>query len=415
MVLAYDAIPAGKRAPERAIVPRFSLAERDRRHALVRAAMAAAGIDVLLLPGATSRWEQSMADSRYITGIGGFGTETFTVFPLKDHPTAYVFNRANWWQSLLDWIDDVRDGRNRWAENAIERLGEIGFKRGTIGVSGLAGPLRSPDGLIPFTTIDRIAKAFPAAKIVNATSLIQDVRAIKSAEEIVMIGKAAAIAEKMVASLGKAKPGVTEKNLYGEMLRILVSEGGEVPAMIIVGSGPDISHGQFTPTERTLRRGDLVIGEIEGRYCGYSAQIIAALVLGKAKPAYREMMRVSAAAFEAVVAEMKPGATMGLVMDTYRKAVEREGKGRCVGAYPLMHARGLGDESPAILSQDELRQFEHFPLQEGMVFVVKPRVTVAGSPFVGQVGDTVVVTATGARRLGKRKLGLTEVAIKVPT
>ena len=69
--------------PETDLIPQISLAERDRRYKLVREKMAAEGLDILLLPANTSRWEQTMADSRYLTGIGGFATEVLTIFPAE--------------------------------------------------------------------------------------------------------------------------------------------------------------------------------------------------------------------------------------------------------------------------------------------------------------------------------------------
>jgi len=98
-------------------IPRLSLAERDRRYRAVRGAMAAENLDVLVCPASTARWEQTMADSRYLTTIGGFGTETLTVFPGKGEVTAYVFNRASFWLAAQDWVTDVRDGRNLWLKN----------------------------------------------------------------------------------------------------------------------------------------------------------------------------------------------------------------------------------------------------------------------------------------------------------
>lgn len=48
------------------LIPLLSLAERDRRYQNVRERMAQEGLDVLLLPANHSRWEQMMADSRYL-------------------------------------------------------------------------------------------------------------------------------------------------------------------------------------------------------------------------------------------------------------------------------------------------------------------------------------------------------------
>jgi hypothetical protein len=60
--------------------------------------MEQAHIDVLLAPANTGRWEQLQADSRYLTSVGGFATEVFTVFPMEGEVTAFIFNRAAWWK-----------------------------------------------------------------------------------------------------------------------------------------------------------------------------------------------------------------------------------------------------------------------------------------------------------------------------
>jgi hypothetical protein len=44
-----------------------------------------------------------------------------------------------------------------------------------------------------------------------------------------------------------------------------------------------------------------------------------------------------------------------------------------------------------------------------MVFVLKPRVRDTGSSISAQVGDTVVVSPSGGRRLGRRPFGLSVV------
>jgi len=40
------------------MIPQLSIQERDRRYQMVRAEMAKRGIDVLILPANTGRWEQ---------------------------------------------------------------------------------------------------------------------------------------------------------------------------------------------------------------------------------------------------------------------------------------------------------------------------------------------------------------------
>lgn len=107
---------------------------------------------------------------------------------------------------------DVRDGHNRWADNAIERLKELGLENATIGISGLSGLFRAPDGIIPHTTVTSIQSAFPHARLVNVTEMMQEVRAVKSPEEVSFLERPAAIIDEIIQTMAtSAKPGLTEK------------------------------------------------------------------------------------------------------------------------------------------------------------------------------------------------------------
>ncbi|HWE76294.1 MAG TPA: M24 family metallopeptidase [Stellaceae bacterium] len=388
-------------------IPRLSLAERDRRYAAVRAAMAAENLDVLICPASTARWEQTMADSRYLTTIGGFGTETLTIFPRDGEVTAYVFNRSAFWLAAQGWVADVRDGRNLWLKNIEQRLDELKLTTGRIGIAGLSGLTRTPDGIIPYATVEGIKAAFPHAAIADATELMSRVRQVKSAEEIDLLRRSTEMAEAMVGTLADLKPGDTERTAFAHMTHRLIVEGGDLPAMMIIGAGP-AAHGMFVPTLRPLVTGDVITGEVEGRYAGYSGQIIRPVVLGAARSDFRELMAITVAVFNDVLPGMKAGATLGSVLAVYDAAVARHGGGVCKSAYPLMHARGLGDEYPTVLSPDDIARHGDFKLETGMAFVLKPRVAKKGVP-TAQIGDMVVVGESGGIRLGREALGLKEI------
>ncbi len=388
-------------------IPQLSLEERDRRYKKVRTEMARSNIDCLLLPANTGRWEQLQADSRYLSSIGGFATEVFTVFPLEGEVTAYIFNRAGWWKQAQNWVQDVRDGRNRWGENAIERIKELGLGQGTIGIAGLAGLFRAPEGIIPYSSVKAIQDAFPQAKLINATEMMQEIRAIKSAEEVSLLERSAAIIEKVIETMVQtARPGVSEKELYGAMVHAMLSNGGELPTLFFLSAGPDISNSSFVPTDYVIQNGDRIINEIEAKYAGYAAQAVSPVVIGKANQDYEEMIKISRDCFEAILDEMKPGVTFGSLFDTYRESVEQRGKGKYLWNHPMMHARGLGDDGPALLGNQDLERFSKMKLESGMVFILKPQVRTAQGKGRASIGDTVVVTEDGARRFGKRELKL---------
>ena len=389
------------------MIPQLSIQERDRRYKIVRGEMAKHGIDSLLLPANTGRWEQLQGDSRYLTTIGGFSTEVFTVFPREGDVTAYIFNRAGWWKQAQNWVADVRDGRNRWGENAIERINELGWQKGTIGISGLAGLFRAPEGIIPYSSVKAIQDAFPQAKIVNATEMMQEIRAVKSAEEVSMLERSAAIVEKTIeAMVENANPGVSEKELYGAMVHAMLANGGELPTLFFLSAGPGLSNSSFVPTDYRIQKGDRIIDEIEAKYGGYAAQAVCPVVVGAPDDEYRRMIDISRACFDAILHAMKPGVTFGALFDVYTRTIEEQGKGKYLWNHPVMHARGLGDDGPALLGDKDLERFSKIELKTGMTFILKPQVRPAQGKGRGSIGDTVTVTENGARRLGKRELKL---------
>ena len=392
---------------ETELIPQLSLEERDRRYRNVREEMARRGIDILLLPANSGRWEQLQGDSRYLSSIGGFATEIFTVFPREGEPTAYVFNRAAWWKRAQRWVADVRDGHNHWAENAIERLKEIGFENGTIGISGLAGLFRAPEGIIPYSTVTKLQENFPRAKIVNATEMMQQVRAVKSAEEIELLERSAALIERMIATMKEsARPGVSERELYAAMAQTMLAGGGELPTLFFLGSGPEITQSSFVPTSRRLQAGDRIVNEIEAKIGGYAAQAVAPVSLGEPAAEYRRMVELSAECFDAILAAMRPGTTFGALFDVYMDTIRHADEKKYVWSHPMMHARGLGDDGPALLGDRDLERFRRIELETGMVFILKPQVRAAAGKGRASIGDSVVVTERGARRLGSRELKL---------
>ncbi|MFI5270244.1 MAG: hypothetical protein ACHQ7M_22930, partial [Chloroflexota bacterium] len=73
----------------------------------------------------------------------------------------------------------------------------------------------------------------------------------------------------------------------------------------------------------------------------------------------------------------------------------------------IMHGRGLGDDSPLFTpsSGDDTG----WVLEENAVFMVKPLIMTEGRRRSVCLGDSVVCTPNGARRLGSRQIRIIEV------
>jgi Xaa-Pro aminopeptidase len=393
---------------EKPIIPTFSLAERDRRWGLLRAAMTRANLDALISLPNEGHWDQFGADTRYITQIGGTQTEVGAILPREGEVTAVVrgANEIEWWGLAQEWVTDIRPSRRSYGEPVIERLKEIRAQR--VGVIGLSGLVRAPEGVVPWGTFEKIRAALPNLSFENATNLMQEVRAVKSAEEISFIEKAAdIIGHANEVLIGHARPGVGEHELVAEMLREIVRRGGEPITMMLFGSGgPEVPWAQRVFTTRKLRPGDLINTEVEAKYAGYIAQALQPISLG---PKPRELERIFDASkiiFDKMLAFLKPGLTFGAVARFYQEEVQAAGY-EPDGA--LMHGRGLGEDAPMLWGARRDFPEQDAKLKEGHVFILKPACKHGFMRDSIRAGDTVAIEANGARRLGTRELAFVAV------
>jgi len=397
-------------------LPKFSVAERERRWGRVRELMRGAGLDAIIGFPNQSHWDQFQADIRYLTHIGGHQTEVAVVFPLSGDVTAFVRggNEVEWWSIAQDWIKDIRQTRRTWADPVIERMKELKLDRARIGVSGLSGLLRAPEGTVVTGMLEKAKKSFPAASFENATELLQDARSVKGKEEVAWVERAAGILDKVVdAILAKARVGVMENEVVAEIWRTIIANGGDYPSMTHWGAGKGVPWACRIAPHRKLEAGDMINTELEAKYGGYIAQTIQAACLGKIAPDLKRAFDVSVEIFDDLVSYMKPGATFRQVIAHYQKRVREAG---CIPKGMLLHGRGIGEDRPQVTGEADVgyttAQYTmhlDLPLVEGNVMVLKPGAMVSDAPDSIRCGDTVVIEAKGARRLGKRKFTFPEI------
>ena len=390
-------------ALEKPIIPTFSLQERDRRWSLLRAEMKKVGLHALISLPNEGHWDQFNADTRYITQIGATQTEVCCVLPIEDDVTAVVrgANEIEWWGLAQDWVKDIRPSRRSYGEPVIERLKEIRAER--VGVIGLSGLVRAPEGVVPWGAFEKIRQALPAVKFENGTELMQQVRSVKSIEEIAFIEKAAEIIGKAIdALIVQTKVGVRENELIAEMLREIVRQGGEPITMLLFGTGgPEVPWAQRVFTTRQLKLGDLINTEVEGKYAGYIAQALQPISLGPKPNELEKIFDVTKIIFEKMLKSLKPGISFGEVVWFYQDEVEAAGY-EPDGA--LMHGRGLGEDAPMLWGARRDFPEKDAKLKEGHVFILKPAAKRGFMRDSIRAGDTVAIEANGARRLGKREL-----------
>ena len=400
-------------------LPRFSLAERERRWGAVRALMRVAGFDALIGLPHEGHWDQFEADIRYLTHIGGHQTEAAVVFPQSGEVTAFVRggNEVEWWGISQDWVKDIRPSRRTWGEPVIARLKELGLERGRIGVSGLSGLTRAPEGTVIWGIFEKIRQALPHASFENAAELLQDARSVKSAEEVSWIERAAEILDRVVAAvLATARPGVMENEMVATIWHTIIANGGDYPSMTHWGAGKGVPWATRIAPHRPMEAGDTINMELEAKYGGYIAQTIQAAVFGERPRELVKAFEVSCRIFDELLKIIKPGVTYRQIVAEYQKMVRETGY---IPKGMLLHGRGLGEDRPQITGEADLSIYGRpqytmhldYPVKEGNIFVLKPGAMPDDTPDTIRCGDTVVVTREGARRLGRRRFTFPSLAI----
>jgi Xaa-Pro aminopeptidase len=390
--------------------PRFSLAERDRRWKAVRELMHQERIDVIVTPQNTGHSTDFQANTRYLTHCGGGGdSDIAAVFPLDGEVTAIATSAAPRWPTVQDWTKDIREARRNYGRVIVERLKELGVNRGRIGITGLGAVegTRTPEGTILYGTWKQIREAFPDAELVDATPILTEVRYVKGQEEIEALTKSIEIVERgYQAEIEAARSGVRDWDVWAATQYALMRNGSEMPVHCNWVSGKHPVRTLTRPSMRILERGDLIINEVEASWIGYRAQGVQPVFVEVADPVYQELIKVQKQVFNHVLEGLKPGVTVGELAElTHRSgesAAPKSGPAAEAKAKLTMHGRGAGDDGPIITSHARSPRQLNVALRENMVFICKPSATTSDGQRVCTWGDTVVVTRSGGRRLGRR-------------
>jgi Xaa-Pro aminopeptidase len=396
--------------PELYPYPRFSLAERDRRWTAVRERMSQEAIDVIVTPQNTGHSMDYQANSRYLTHVGGGGdSDIAAVFPLQGEVTAIATSAAPRWPTVQDWTNDIREARRNYGKVIVERLQELNVSRGRIGITGLGDVegTRTPEGTILYGTWKQIRAAFPQADLVDATDILTEIRYIKSQEEIDVLSKSMELIELAYqAEIEAARPGVKDWEVWAATQCALMRNGSEMPVHCNWVSGKNPKRTLTRPSMRILERGDLIINEVEASWIGYRSQGVQPVFVGVADPVHEELIKVQREVFNRVLERLKPGTTVKelaeLTATAGSEAAPKTGLAAGAKAQLTMHGRGAGDDGPIITSHARSPRQLGVSLRENMVFICKPSAITADGNSICTWGDTVVVTSTGGRRLGKR-------------
>lgn len=364
--------------------PSFSPEEIARRHAAVRALAARHGARGVVLYGA-GRWH---SDVQYLSNWPG-GREGYVVLPLEGEPVllAQLYNHVPLAQRL-SLIPDTR-----WAgPNSIETVAgcvrELGLERARIGLIGA----------LPYPAYERLKGLLPEAEFLDLSRDFQQLRLIRSEEELRFFRVAAELTDRAIDALERElRPGLREYELAA-IVELPFLKAGGYAGIHFMASTSMSEPGVFVPhqyqSDRVLQRGDVLITEISGHFWGYGGQIHRTFFLGEPTPEWARLHEAAVAAYEAIEAALRDGATAEDLMDA-AEIIHRSGY---TVFDDLVHG---AHQYPAILRtwQTNHGYPKGFVYRENMVVTIQPQLTTRDRRLGLQFGETVRVTKAGTERL----------------
>ena len=364
-------------------VPRFSDAEMTRRRAAIEALLAQAECDHLVFCGA----------NRF-----GSGVQWLTQWPVtaeavgvltpgkRDALFVQYVNHAPQASLIADKADVAWGGESsiRAAIGVLETRGAKASRVATL------GPLSAEQS------------AALSGKFGQLKSLNRDyvrLRQVKSVEELDWLRVGAHFSDLGMSALRDAiKPGVSERELGNAVERAYVGFGGTT-GIHYIGTTPmaasDLAVPRQFPTPRRLQAGDVVVAEITAAFWEHPGQVLRSFALGEPTRLYRDLHAAADAAFDAIAAVLKAGATPS---DVIEASGVIEARGFTI-IDDLLHGYGGGYLPPILGCKSRPSgPVPDVPFRAGQTVVIQPNVVTPDRKAGVQTGEMVLITESGIER-----------------
>jgi len=386
----------------------ISTAELERRWALVRKGMEERGIDVLVMQNNNDFMGGYV---KYLTDLPATnGYPVTLIFPRDDAMTLISQGPFGLDREISPAGDGLRRGVGRImgapsyhtahytglydAELAVQALAP--YKGAKIGLLAVAS--------IPHMLVEHLRKHAPTnEEFVNASDFVDEIRAIKSKEEIALMRATAHLQDlQMEAAFAAVAPGVQDQAVMSAARHAGTVRGSE-QGWYMCASGPVGTAAVMAPPHqqaRTIRDGDQFTILIENSGAGgLYTELGRTCVLGKASGEMKEEFAFVLEAREHTLAMLKPGASCKEIWEAHNAFMRANGKPEETRLY--CHSQGYD-----MVERPLVRFDETMPLQANMVVAVHP--TYVTSTTYSWACDNYLITETGCERLHAFEEKITE-------
>ena len=240
------------------------------------------------------------------------------------------------------------------------------------------------------SALNKIKKWIPLGTALN------DLRLIKTDEEVIFMEKASEIADEAFKGLLRTiKPGMTELEGAAELeYRMKRLGAADVSFPTIFAAGRHSSMPHAVPNDYKIQNGDFITIDFGCKYNGYCSDTTRTIVLGEASKKQKEIYEIVLRAHKNALKSICPGVTGAQVDAAARNVITDEGYGKYFG-----HATGHG---VGLYIHEEPRFAPNVKTvyKKGMTGTVEPGIYLPGE-FGVRIEDMIIVTDTGCRSFTK--------------
>ncbi|EYR78185.1 Xaa-Pro peptidase family protein [Shinella sp. DD12] len=269
---------------------------------------------------------------------------------------------------------------------------------------GLTPRIGIEEAAMPYGTRKALEESIPGAVFVDVSPWLEEMRFIKTAEELSLLKFASDLAKLGADAFIEAlDDNVTELAVAAHALAAVDKAMGALSSDAVTSSAVYAQFGGNTmiphqhPTGRRLKRGDVVTLNIFPAVWGYSSELIRTFVHGGPSERQRQILEVIDRSLDVGKGLLVPGAIMGDVNRGMNEVIARhgfEGGIRCGNG----HANGIMIGAAGREERGEVRAYNTNRFAPGVVNTIEPGVYL---PEIGgfRQSDLMVLTPTGAECL----------------
>ncbi len=224
---------------------------------------------------------------------------------------------------------------------------------------------------------------------------VESLRMIKSPKELACIRASIRRAETAFKKLAPyIKAGTTERKLALKLEELLKKQGCKtLPFEVIVASGPMSALPHAAPTDRKIKKGDLIVIDWGGEYDGYCSDMTRTVLMkganvSKQREIYYNVYEAQKRALEAV----RSGIRSADIDAAARNYIDKAGFADFFG-HGTGHGVGLAVHEKPVVSWRNKDQ-----VKENMVFTIEPGIYLPGFGGV-RIEDMVIVRKNRAEIL----------------